>query len=238
MKKIVHKASDRIVNDLGWLRIHASFREEGTTEDRRRFGTLLVLDDATMIPGGRGFKLHPHDNMEIISWVLSGADEHNDSENGITILHGGDVQLMSAGTGIQHAENNASATEAVHMLQIWIEPLRKNIKPAYQVKSLKDTGRNLNEVFTFISPDGANASLVINQQSYFSVVTLEEGKSLSYDRHDHLNGVYVFVLGGGIVIDHTELSDRDALGVFPGEPIELKAARLSTVFFIETPMST
>jgi redox-sensitive bicupin YhaK (pirin superfamily) len=161
MNKKVHRASERIVNDLGWLRIHASFRDEGKTEDRKKFGTLVVLDDAMMIPGGRGFKLHPHDNMEIISWILSGTDEHNDNANGITLLHGGDVQLMSAGTGIKHAENNYSPTEAVHMFQIWIEPQKKNIKPNYQVKSIKGAGR-LNELFTFISPDGANNSLTIN----------------------------------------------------------------------------
>lgn len=97
MKKTLHKADSRIVNDLGWLRIHASFRDDAALENRKKFGALLIVDDALMIPGGRGFQLHPHQNMEIVSWVLSGTDEHNDSKHGINLIKGGHVQLMSAG---------------------------------------------------------------------------------------------------------------------------------------------
>jgi redox-sensitive bicupin YhaK (pirin superfamily) len=237
MKKIIHKAKDRINHDLGWLKIQASFRKDAPTSDRNRFGALVILDDAVMIPGGRGFKLHPHDNMEIISWILSGTDEHNDGVNGIALLRDGDVQLMSAGTGIEHAENNHSATEPVHMFQIWIEPKKKNIEPNYQVKSIKNAD-HLNKLFTFISPDGANNSLTINQQAYLSVVSLEQGNGINYLPYLQTNGVYVFVLSGHVTIGNAALQDRDALAVYPTDLISIEAVRLSEVLLIEIPMES
>ncbi len=237
MKKVIHKAEDRINHDLGWLKIQASFRQDVPTTDRNRFGALVILDDAIMIPGGRGFKLHPHDNMEIISWILSGTDEHNDGVNGITLLRDGDVQLMSAGTGIEHAENNNSDTAPVHMFQIWIEPEERNIVPNYQVKSIKNAD-HLNKLFTFISPDGANHSLIINQQAYLSIVTLEHGKGINYQPNIRTNGVYVFVLSGHVAIENTVLQDRDALAVYPEELISIEAVQLSEILFIEIPVES
>jgi len=235
MKKMLHKASERIQNDFGWLRIQASFREDGITEDKRRFGKLVIVDDALMIPGGRGFKLHPHENMEIISWVLSGTDEHNDSKNGITLLHGGDVQLMSAGTGIEHAENNHSLTEALHMFQLWIEPSRKGIVPAYQTKSLRNALKP-NELLTFVSPTGENDSLVINQQAYLSIVALDAGERLGYTLREKGNGVYIFIVLGHVVVDSTTLFHRDAIGVHSCDHIDVDAKVFSQVLFIEVPM--
>ena len=235
MKKVLHKASERIVNDFGWLRIQASFRNDAQREDQQRFGKLVILDDALMIPGGRGFKMHPHDNMEIISWVLSGTDEHDDDKNGIRLLQNGDVQLMSAGTGIQHAENNHSMNEAVHMFQIWIEPEQTNIAPRYQVQSLKNTG-SLNVLSTFITPDGSNNSLKINQQAYVSIVTLETAKTLTYKVRQQGNGVYIFLLLGNASVANTTLCDRDALGIWDVDGIDVRATNLSNILFIEVPM--
>lgn len=194
----------------------------------------MILDDATMIPGGRGFKLHPHEDMEIISLILSGTDEHNDSENGLTLLRGGDVQLMSAGTGIEHAENNYSATEGIHMFQIWIEPAQLKVKPTYQVKSIRDVPKN-NELYTFISPDGADGSLIINQNAYLSLLILDDGKNFEYKTKVAGHGVYVFVILGHVSVSDIQLSHRDALGVYAGETITLTAAQLSTILFIEVP---
>jgi quercetin 2,3-dioxygenase len=233
MKQILHRASGRIVNDFGWLRIHASFRDDAASAHQKRFGSLVILDDATMIPGGRGFRLHPHDNMEIISWVLSGTDEHNDSKNGITLLHGGQVQLMSAGTGIQHAENNHSQTEAVHMFQIWIEPGAMGVDPNYQVMTLKDGV--VDQLHTFVSPDGAGDSLRINQQAYLSTLTLSKESSFNYNRHLLTNGVYVFVLVGHVTLNESQLMHRDAMGIPPGFPIALTAVEGSRILFIEVP---
>lgn len=235
MKKVLHKASERIVNDFGWLRIQASFRNDAQREDQQRFGKLVIFDDALMIPGGRGFKMHPHDNMEIISWVLSGTDEHNDDKNGIRLLQAGDVQLMSAGTGIQHAENNHSMNEAVHMFQIWIEPEEKNIAPRYQVKSLKNAGA-LNVLSTFITPDGSNNSLKINQQAYLSIVILEPAKTLTYKVRQQGNGVYIFLLLGNATVANTTLCDRDALGIWDVDGVDVRATNLSNILFIEVPM--
>jgi redox-sensitive bicupin YhaK (pirin superfamily) len=237
MNKIIHRASDRVVNDLGWLRIHASFRPECKNDHQRQFGTLLVVDDATMIPGGRGFKLHPHDNMEIISWVLSGTDEHNDDVNGITLLGGGDVQLMSAGTGIQHAENNYSNDDGVHMFQIWIQPLKMNIAPRYQVKSIADLGAK-GKLCTFISPDPSTNSLVINQRAYLSLLVLDEQMTFTYKPFEFTNGVYVLIVMGSATIDDNELADRDAVAIFPGQEIDLRATKHSKILFIEVPMKS
>jgi quercetin 2,3-dioxygenase len=235
MKYILHKAADSIINDLGWLRIHASFREEADHTDKRRFGKLVILDDATMIPGGRGFKLHPHENMEIISWILSGTDEHNDSENGITLLRDGDIQLMSAGTGIEHAENNYSATIGIHMFQIWIEPAKLHIEPRYQVKSLR-RDFNSDEFYTFISPTGAEDSLIINQNAYLSLLKLSEHKGIEYKPKAPTNGVYVFIILGNVSVNDIQLTHRDALGVYPGNRVVIKAIQPSTILFIEVPM--
>jgi quercetin 2,3-dioxygenase len=235
MKKTHHAADTRIVNDLGWLRISASFRENAPTHDRRNFGSLVVVDDALMIPGGRGFKLHPHENMEIISWVLSGTDEHVDSKHGVNLLRSENVQLMSAGTGIQHAENNWSEKEAVHMFQIWVTPKKRNVEPRYQTKSLQGLDRE-NKLLTFISPDGADGALAINQDAYFSITTLEKGKELSYKMHHAGNGVYIMVLFGEIKAANTKLRHRDALGVETTEPVLIKSLERSEVLFIEIPM--
>jgi quercetin 2,3-dioxygenase len=236
MKYILHKAADRIINDLGWLRIHASFREDANHNDKRRFGKLVILDDATMIPGGRGFKLHPHENMEIISWILSGTDEHNDGENGITLLRDGDVQLMSAGTGIEHAENNYSATVGIHMFQIWIEPAKLDVKPRYQIKSLRSDFKS-DELYTFISPTGDQDSLTINQNAYLSLLKLSSEKSTEYKPRVPSNGIFIFIVLGGVSVNDIHLTHRDALGVYPGNPIVLRAIQPSTVLFVEVPMN-
>ena len=235
MKTILHKAETRIVTDLGWLRIHASFRDNSSVEDRQQFGSLLIVDDALMIPGGRGFKLHPHENMEIISWVISGVDEHNDSKHGINLIPAGSVQLMSAGTGIEHAENNSSDTEPVHMFQIWIVPKVIGVSPRYQIKSLHGLDRT-NKLLTFISPDGSDGSLIINQDAYLSLSILEKGKSLAYKTHAAGNGVYILVLFGKINIAGTVVANRDAVGIETKDPFEIKSMEKSEILFIEVPM--
>ncbi len=235
MKIIIHRTATRIVNDLGWLRISASFREDAPTADRRQFGTLLIVDDAMMIPGGRGFTLHPHDNMEIISWVLSGTDEHNGGEDGVHLIRNGEVQLMSAGTGIQHAENNPSELEAVHMFQIWITPKVRDIKPRYQRKSIGNQGQS-NKLLTFVSPDGADDSLVINQDAYVSVVRLDIGKRITYSQKHSDNGMYLIVLFGSIDVLGNVLSNRDAIAIQDVEAFDITCITKAHVAIIETPM--
>jgi redox-sensitive bicupin YhaK (pirin superfamily) len=235
MEYIVHKADTRIVNDFGWLRISASFREDAATPDRQRFGTLLIVDDALMIPGGRGFALHPHDNMEIISWVLSGTDEHNGGTDGINLIRSNEVQLLSAGTGIEHAENNLSEQEAVHMFQIWIKPKNHNVAPRYQTKSLTGLDRT-NKLLTFISPDGKDSSLVINQDAYVSITALDPGKRLTYEPKLKTNGLYVLVLFGTIELLDLTLSNRDAIAIKVDGPAEVMCKTRSEILFIEVPL--
>lgn len=235
MTKLIHKAADRIENDFGWLQIRASFRENAKNEHQRSFGKLVILDDALMIPGGRGFQLHPHQDMEIISWVLSGTDEHNDSKNGVTLIHGGEVQLMSAGSGIEHAENNHSLTDAVHMFQIWIEPDKKQIPAKYQTKSIR-TATKVNELYTFITPTGEHDSLVINQQAYISIANIEKEQNLTYNLRDRANGLYVFVVLGDVSVADTNLLHRDAVGLRNIDMADVFANQYSQVLFIEVPI--
>lgn len=235
MNKIIHKAADRIENDFGWLQIRASFREDAKNQHQRSFGKLVILDDALMIPGGRGFQLHPHQDMEIISWVLSGTDEHNDSKNGVTLIHGGEVQLMSAGSGIEHAENNHSLTEAVHMFQIWIEPDKKQVPAKYQTKSIRGATK-VNDLYTFVTPTGEHDSLVINQQAYISIADIQKGDDLSYKLRDKGNGLYLFVVLGNISIAETNLLHRDAVGLSDINTVDVHALQYSQVLFIEVPL--
>jgi quercetin 2,3-dioxygenase len=235
MNQIIHRAADRIENDFGWLQIRASFRHDAKNHHQRSFGKLVILDDALMIPGGRGFQLHPHEDMEIISWVLSGTDEHNDSKDGITLIHGGEVQLMSAGSGIEHAENNHSLTDAVHMFQIWIEPDKRQIPAAYQTKSIR-SAMNVNELYTFVTPTGEGGSLVINQQAYISIANMEKGGNLRYNLRDKANGLYLFVVLGNISVRDTNLLHRDAVGLSNIDTADVFANQYSQVLFIEVPL--
>lgn len=232
---VLHKAEERIINDFGWLRIKASFREDAVRGDQKKFGSLVILDDAIMIPGGRGFNLHPHDNMEVISYITSGTDRHTDSRNGVRLLQAGDIQLMSAGTGIEHSDGNDSDTEPLYMFQIWILPEKKDIAPRYQYASLKGVDFR-NKFHTFITPEGDEGSLQINQRAYFSITQLDEQIEIEYPAHQKENGVYVFVLSGQIQLQDMILNSRDAIGIPAYGFFTLKALDNAEVLLIEMPV--
>lgn len=235
MKTIFHKADERGKASFGWLNSHHSF-SFGHYYDAEKmgFGLLRVLNDDTII-GGSGFGTHPHDNMEIISIPLSGALEHNDSTGTQSVIHANDVQIMSAGSGISHSEFNHFKDKTTNFLQIWVLPKLKNITPRYNQKTFKVEDR-INKLQTVVSPDDAQA-VWINQDAWFSMARLQQGKSLEYAPQKNGNGVYVFVLEGVLVINDQQLSKRDALGIWDTEVFNLTATAEADILVIDIPMN-
>ena len=235
MKTVIHKANSRGHANFGWLNSRHTFSfGQYYNPERVQFGKLRVLNDDVVI-GGEGFPTHPHSNMEIISIPLKGALAHTDSTGTERVIETGEVQIMSAGTGLTHSEYNASKTEEVNFLQVWVLPKEKDITPRYNQKKFSQAERN-NKLQTVVSPEDDDA-LWINQDSWFSLTDLDAGKSVDYSMHQESNGVYVFVIDGQIEVDHNQLDRRDAIGVFDTSKLELKATTDSKLLIIEVPMN-
>ena len=236
MKTVLHKASTRGHANHGWLDSHHTFSFAGYHDPVRvHFGALRVLND-DIVSGGRGFGLHPHDNMEIISIPLKGALEHGDNTGGHGIIKSGEVQIMSAGSGLAHSEKNASETEAVNFLQIWVFPKKRNITPRYDQKLFPLEERH-NRIQTVVSPGSEDGSLWINQDAWFSMGNFAKDFETEYVLHAKDNGVYIFVIDGDIVVDGQLLNKRDGYGIWDSEKISLVASSEAQVLFIEVPMA-
>jgi redox-sensitive bicupin YhaK (pirin superfamily) len=235
MKTILYPAKERGHVNLGWLDSFHSF-SFGQYHDPAKvhFGALRVVNDDS-IAGGGGFGTHPHDNMEIVTIPLEGKLAHKDSTGNEGIISKGDVQIMSAGTGIRHSEYNASSTEYAKLLQIWVFPKQKNIKPVYGQKTfdLKDRNNNWQVV---VSPDASEKALNINQDARFSLVNLEAGKSISYDMKWKDAGLYLFVIDGAVQSEGQTLANRDALGVSETSQVQIKAMSNAQLLAIEVPL--
>lgn len=235
MKKIIHKAESRGHADHGWLNAHHSFSFANYyNPERVRFGLLRVLNDDIVQPG-EGFGTHPHDNMEIVTIPLKGELAHKDSTGNKEVIHPNEVQIMSAGSGLTHSEFNNSKTDEVNLLQIWVFPKEKNIKPRYDQKVFEQADR-LNKIQTLVSPKDDNA-LWINQDAYFSRTDLEKGKEVDYELNTKKNGVYIFVIEGKIEIDGDILLKRDAIGIQETDKINIKAEVKSELLIIEVPLN-
>jgi quercetin 2,3-dioxygenase len=234
MQTILHKADARGVANFGWLHSQHSFSfGHYYNPERIRFGALRVLNDDIVQPG-MGFGTHPHDNMEIVSIPLAGALAHKDSTGTEKVIHTGEVQIMSAGTGLTHSEYNHSRTEVVNFLQLWVLPRERNIQPRYDQKDFS-TIRKPNEWQTVVAPDDTHA-LWINQDAWFSLATLEQGKSLDYHLHHEANGIYVFVIEGGVATGAHTLSRRDALGIWDTRQVTVTANTHAEILVVEVPM--
>jgi len=211
MKKVLHPAAERGHNDLGWLNTWHSFSFSGFYDPAKmHFGALRVLNDDYVSPS-RGFGMHGHDNMEIITIILSGQLEHQDSMGNKGIIKAGEVQVMSAGSGIRHSEYNPSDKDTVNLLQIWVFPKENDIEPRYDQKSFFDAKPN--ELTTLISPNKTGDALWINQDASFTMGEFDAGKKVEYTIQTPGNYAYVFVIEGSASIDGTELNKRDALGI-------------------------
>jgi quercetin 2,3-dioxygenase len=236
MKTILYPAKDRGHANHGWLDSYFSFSFSGYNDPKKvHFGALRVLND-DHISGGGGFGTHPHDNMEIITIPLEGKLAHKDSTGNQGIVSKGDVQIMSAGTGIRHSEYNASSVDAAKLLQIWVFPKVKNIKPVYGQKTFAIMDRQ-NNWQTVVSPDVQDQALNINQDAKFSLVDLQAGKSIEYRMKWKNSGLYLFVIEGSVKAGDLSLSKRDAVGITEAEEIIIEATSNSEILAIEVPLN-
>ena len=234
MKKVIHKADTRGHSQYDWLDSYHTFSfDEYFDSDRINFGALRVLNDDKVAPG-EGFQTHPHKNMEIISIPLKGHLQHGDSKKNSRIITVGEIQTMSAGTGIFHSEVNASPVEPVEFLQIWIMPRERNTHPVYKDFSIKELQRP-NELAVIVSPDGSTPASLL-QDTWFSIGKVEAGKKLGYHLHQSHGGVYIFLIEGEIVVDGEVLKRRDGMGVYDTKSFELETLKDSHILLIEVPM--
>ncbi len=235
MKTILHKADSRGHADHGWLNAHHSFSFAGYYDpERTHFGALRVLND-DIVAGGMGFGAHPHDNMEIITIPLSGQLEHKDSMGNTGVISNGEVQVMSAGTGIQHSEKNKNPDRPVNLLQIWVFPDTKNVKPRYDQKVF-DLDKAKNNLLTIVSPMGEKDGLNIHQHSWFHLGKLDKDFSTVYQLKDKQNGVYAFVIDGSVTINGEKLEKKDGLGITGTDKLDIKADSEAELLLMEVPM--
>ena len=234
MKKIIHKAASRGYADLGWLRSYHTFSFASyQNSERMNFGMLRVLNDDVVQPE-MGFGTHPHRNMEIISIPISGALSHTDSIGNKRSIEVGEVQVMSAGTGLKHSEFNDSKIDAVNFLQLWIIPEIENITPYYNQKIFEALERK-NKFQVLVSPKDKQVvgSLPINQQGYISMIDLDKGFETAYDLK---NGAYFFLIEGEVLIENENLKKRDAIGIIEKNKVNIKANKSSKLLVIDVPM--
>ena len=235
MKTIIHKANTRGHANHGWLNSYHTFSFANYyNPDRVHFGALRVLNDDT-IAGGTGFGSHPHDNMEIVSIPISGALEHKDSMGNTAVIQAGEVQVMSAGTGIFHSEYNKQKDETTKFLQIWVFPNRKNVAPRYDQISIRDLEKE-NEFFQILSPSADDEGVWVHQQAWFNLGNFTNDTATSYQLHDENSGLYVFVLKGKVEVEGNELSDRDGLGIWETNSVAFKAEKDTQLLLMEVPM--
>jgi len=237
MKTILHKANTRGHANHGWLDSYHSF-SFGSYSNRERvhFGALRVLNDDT-VAAGMGFGTHPHDNMEIISIPTSGDLEHKDDIGNSQVIKQGEVQVMSAGTGIQHGEKNKNHDKPVKFFQIWVFPNKKNVTPRYDQKSFADADKH-NNLLTVVSPIGTtDGGVQIHQDAWFSLGKLDNNFSTSYELKNKENGVYVFVIEGDVTINGEKLSRRDGLGITDVSKLDIKADSDAELLLMEVPMN-
>lgn len=235
MNTVFHPANTRGHADHGWLNSHHSFSFANYyNPDRMNFGVLRVLNDDKVHAGG-GFGKHPHDNMEIISIPLKGDLEHEDSMGNKAVIREGDVQVMSAGTGVFHSEYNKNKDKDVEFLQIWVFPNGKNHQPRYDQISIEDLKKK-NEFYQVLSPNADDQGVWINQNAWFNLADFEDDTKLNFKLNDSSNGVYFFVLEGEINVSGQDLNKRDGFGVWNTENLDITAKAKSRVLAMEIPM--
>ncbi len=238
MKTIIHRAEDRGYANHGWLQANHSFSfASWYNPEKVHFGALRVLNDDVIAPK-MGFGTHPHDNMEIITIPLKGVLKHRDNmgDDWIPVVPG-EVQVMSAGTGVQHSEINGSVDEYLSLFQIWIIPEKRSVQPRYDQKmfSAEDRNGKLQTLVTSFKDDD-DYSLKIHQDARLSRIDLKGGKSFTYDLKSKDHGVYVMNISGGVSIADTQLNSRDALGISETADFDINAIEDSELLFIEVPM--
>ena len=235
MKKAFHAANTRGNANHGWLNANHSFSFANYhNPERMNFGALRVLNDDT-IAAGMGFGTHPHENMEIITIPLEGDLEHKDSMGNIGVINEGEIQVMSAGTGVHHSEYNKNADQAVKVLQLWVFPKKQNVTPRYDQMSVRDL-KKPNDFYQVLSPNSEDAGMWVHQDTWFHLGEFDVEKSLDYTIKKPGNGVYVFVIQGSFNVEGENLKKRDAIGIWDTETINFTAQSQSKVLLVEVPM--
>lgn len=236
MKTVIHKADTRGHANHGWLDSHHSFSFANyRNPERMNFGVLRVLNDDRVM-AGHGFGTHPHDNMEIISIPLEGDLEHKDSMGNVAVIREGDVQVLSAGTGITHSEYNKNKDKEVKFLQIWVFPKERNLTPRYDQISIRDIKKE-NQFYQVLSPKKEDQGVWINQDAWFHLGDFTKGTSEDYIIKKEGNGLYAFVLEGDVEIEGQLLNRRDGMGIWDTKTVKVKANEDARILLMEVPMT-
>ncbi len=233
---VLHKAGERGHANHGWLDAHHSFSFANYhNPEKVHFGVLRVLND-DVVAGGMGFGTHPHDNMEIVTIPLEGELAHKDSMGNGAVIRHNEVQAMSAGTGITHSERNPNADERVNLLQIWIFPKIRNIKPRYD-QQIFDPKDRINKFQQIVSPIGdIHSGVQINQDAWFQLGDFARGAEATYQLQKKGNGAYIFMIKGVATVNGKLLNKRDALGVWDVDHVALKADEDAEILLLDVPM--
>ncbi len=236
MPHIIHKSETRGHANHGWLNAKHSFSfASWYNPERIHFGALRVLNDDIVAPG-MGFGKHPHDNMEIITIPLKGSLKHQDSMGFSEVIHEGEVQVMSAGTGIYHSEFNASQTEEINLFQIWIFPNKQNVEPRYD-QITYDWKECQNRFLQLVSPNLTDEGTWIYQDAWIHIAEISEFEGLTYHLKNPTNGVYLMNIEGTIDVLDNELKNRDAIGIWNENEIKISAKTKCKIVAIEVPMN-
>lgn len=235
MKDVLYRSYKRGHADHGWLKASHSFSFAGWYDETRvNFGTLRVFNDDTIAPGS-GFGMHPHENMEIITIPLRGVLEHKDNMGNSGQIRVGEVQVMSAGTGVYHSEYNPSKTDETELFQVWIFPKEKDILPRYEMKSFDASGRE-NRFQLLISPLKTDRALWINQDAFVSMGRFANRTAVTYDLHRANNGIFMMVIEGNVFCGKKVLMKRDSIEITDIETLTMEFLENSEVLIVEVPM--
>jgi len=232
---IFHAAETRGDANHGWLHSKHTFSFANYYHpERMHFGVLRVLND-DIVAAGMGFGTHPHDNMEIISIPLEGDLEHKDSMGNVAVIRNGDIQVMSAGTGIQHSEYNKNANQQVKFLQIWVFPNKRNVQPRYDQITLKSADRK-NKFQQILSPNPNDEGVWIHQDAWFHLSDFDKGHQQEYSIKKKGNGLYVFNLHGDLKVNGISMNTRDGLGIWDTDSVSIEATSHAEFLLMEVPM--
>lgn len=233
---ILHAAESRDKSDHGWLKSFHTFSFGGNyNPERIQFGALRVLND-DWVNGGMGFGEHPHDNMEIISIPLSGALQHEDSMHNVAVIESGEIQVMSAGTGIYHKEFNKNEAEPAEFLQIWLFPNQRNVEPRYQQERYSD-GILPNQFSQILSPNSSDSGVWIYQDAWFNIGDFDRETTTTYKLKNKDNGLYVFMIRGSAFVNEQALDQRDGYGIWDTDEVVLRSSEGSKILLMEVPMN-
>ncbi len=235
-KTIFHKAESRGDANHGWLHSRHTFSFANYyNPERMNFGAIRVLND-DIVSGGEGFGMHPHDNMEIISIPLTGDLEHKDNMGNVAVIKKGDIQVMSAGTGVFHSEYNKNKDQEVNFLQIWLLTNKKNATPRYDQKSIIEMEKE-NTFFQILSPDPKGEGVWIYQDAWFHLGYFKAGISETYHFKKEKSGLYIFLLEGQLAVDGQVLEKRDGFGIWDTDKVKVKATKDASILLMEVPMN-